>query len=857
MGKYVLLILAQVKFVNLNKFLKKCYNINIILKINPKNMRKKFISFFAILAFLCLNLSLPTQAATNYKGKIVKMEGLSTLYYVGADNKRYVFPNSKIYDSWFTSFDNVKTLSQDEITSLSLGGNVRYRPGILLVKITTDPKVYAVGKNGVLRWITNETVAKALYGENWNQLIDDVPDSFFTNYQIGDSIYSASDYDTDEEISDVDNIDTNHSLSSSFALKSNTHKCQIKNQKRYYKADDSDDEETDDEDDSDSQNDGSDPSIDKINVLNSGNSGYIDTGDEIIITFSEAIDPSSINEDLEVDSYVNSLEYGITGSISVFSDGLVEIKNIASFDLGSVGDTGQFAVKLDLSSNAKVLTIMILGGNEIRIDDEDFEDAKQIGGTVKDTSGNFMEADNDIGKPSGSFGGENTNDGIEPYITKIKAFNYGSNNYIDVGDEIRITFSEEIDPESINDDLTKGGSAVDIEANETGGVSVNDNGILTIEDISSFFVGNVEEDGEFIVSLALDSNGDTLTITLTGGNDVRLDDEDLDDAEQIGDTVEDRDGNEMEDDPNISDPLGTFVGDSESSDLYITHIKAYDDGYAGYIDENDRLVITFSQAIDPESINTGTVLYDETGGVYVESNGLFHVTDILSFDIGEVAEEGQFEISSSLSSGNKVLTITIIDGDAIKIDSEVFSNTTQIGGYISDEDGDAVLDNRDDIDNPSGTFGGDSSDTPPYITSIEVTNGGDSSFIDVNDKITITFNEAIDPESIDNDLELDDEIEDIDDDDTGGINVDDDGFLTVADIAKFYVGSVDDDGKFDVDIAINEIGNIIVITLQNGNDIEISYLDLDDASQIGGTIEDEDGDKMEDDPRIDDPSGNF
>jgi hypothetical protein len=67
------------------------------------------------------------------------------------------------------------------------------------VKITTDPKVYAVAKGGVLRHVGSESVAAALYGADWAQRIDDVPDPFFVNYALGSPILEASDFDKDAE----------------------------------------------------------------------------------------------------------------------------------------------------------------------------------------------------------------------------------------------------------------------------------------------------------------------------------------------------------------------------------------------------------------------------------------------------------------------------------------------------------------------------------------------------------------------------------------------------------------------------------------------------------------------------------
>jgi hypothetical protein len=60
-----------------------------------------------------------------------------------------------------------------------------------MVKINTDPKVYAVERGGLLRWIQSGETAAALYGTAWNKKIDDVSDAFFINYTIGDPVLSA------------------------------------------------------------------------------------------------------------------------------------------------------------------------------------------------------------------------------------------------------------------------------------------------------------------------------------------------------------------------------------------------------------------------------------------------------------------------------------------------------------------------------------------------------------------------------------------------------------------------------------------------------------------------------------------
>lgn len=148
------------------------------------------IALFGLLAGVA-----PTMAATT---GLVK-GSTPAVYYATAEGYRYAFPNEKTYLTWFTDFSRVQTISDTELARLTLRANVTYRPGVRLVKITTDPKVYAVSRGGVLRWVQTETLARSLYGANWAQQVDDVPDAFFTNYTVGNPIVSISDYNPTEE----------------------------------------------------------------------------------------------------------------------------------------------------------------------------------------------------------------------------------------------------------------------------------------------------------------------------------------------------------------------------------------------------------------------------------------------------------------------------------------------------------------------------------------------------------------------------------------------------------------------------------------------------------------------------------
>jgi hypothetical protein len=133
------------------------------------------------------------QATTFSSGDLIKAS-TPAVYYYANDGKRYVFPNEKTFKTWYADFSGVKIITDAELAAIQISGNVTYRPGVKMVKITTDPKVYAVAVNGTLRWITTASLAASLYGSNWAAIVEDVPDPFFVNYNVGSPINNAADY---------------------------------------------------------------------------------------------------------------------------------------------------------------------------------------------------------------------------------------------------------------------------------------------------------------------------------------------------------------------------------------------------------------------------------------------------------------------------------------------------------------------------------------------------------------------------------------------------------------------------------------------------------------------------------------
>lgn len=133
----------------------------------------------------------------------------SSVYYLGQDRVRYGFPDSQTYFTWYSNFNNVTQVSNTILASYPLGRTVTVRPGTTMVKIQTDPKVYAVSQGGILRWVETEEIARQLYGNNWNQHILDIPVGIFFLYTEGQSISDVSQYSPESEVGSTLSIDEN------------------------------------------------------------------------------------------------------------------------------------------------------------------------------------------------------------------------------------------------------------------------------------------------------------------------------------------------------------------------------------------------------------------------------------------------------------------------------------------------------------------------------------------------------------------------------------------------------------------------------------------------------------------------
>lgn len=168
-------------------------------------------------AFLVLPLT--AKAATLTAGDLIRgteksVYGGYPVYYYGTDGKKYLFPTSSTYFSWYSDFSAVKVITQAELEAVPFGGNVTYKPASKLVKFPGDAKVYAIDKGGVLRHLASEAVASALYGTEWYKpaTLDSIPEGFQANYTTGSDVAAASDFSKTTVAASAPDIGTDKGL---------------------------------------------------------------------------------------------------------------------------------------------------------------------------------------------------------------------------------------------------------------------------------------------------------------------------------------------------------------------------------------------------------------------------------------------------------------------------------------------------------------------------------------------------------------------------------------------------------------------------------------------------------------------
>ncbi|HAT03631.1 MAG TPA: hypothetical protein DCS29_02520 [Candidatus Magasanikbacteria bacterium] len=127
------------------------------------------------------------QAAQYPDGTLLKSPEHTGVYYI-MDGVRRNFPNVAVYHTWFTNFNNVKSISNQEMESIQLGNPMSIKAGTKLLKFPLNPRIYSVEDNEVIRHIPDGYTASVLFGSNWGKNIIELPEIYYLFYTRGDAL---------------------------------------------------------------------------------------------------------------------------------------------------------------------------------------------------------------------------------------------------------------------------------------------------------------------------------------------------------------------------------------------------------------------------------------------------------------------------------------------------------------------------------------------------------------------------------------------------------------------------------------------------------------------------------------------
>lgn len=135
------------------------------------------------------------------EGSLLKGQA-STVYYLGYDGKIHPFPNSAVYHSWYTNFDDIQAVSNVKLGQYPVGKPMCVREGTWLVKFRVSPTVYAAEPGCRLRLLRSETEARIIYGADWAKRVVELDSVLEGYYQI-----EYPEYDDDKVDKDKDGVE--------------------------------------------------------------------------------------------------------------------------------------------------------------------------------------------------------------------------------------------------------------------------------------------------------------------------------------------------------------------------------------------------------------------------------------------------------------------------------------------------------------------------------------------------------------------------------------------------------------------------------------------------------------------------
>ncbi len=124
-------------------------------------------------------------------GDLIRGTSYDAVYYIDVNGTRRPFMNSQTYFTYFADFDDVEVVTNATLSVIPLGAPMLPKAGVVLIKLQSDPKVYAVAMHStdmtkaVRRHVPSEQVAAELYGSDWADYVIDVDATMYSRFEEG------------------------------------------------------------------------------------------------------------------------------------------------------------------------------------------------------------------------------------------------------------------------------------------------------------------------------------------------------------------------------------------------------------------------------------------------------------------------------------------------------------------------------------------------------------------------------------------------------------------------------------------------------------------------------------------------
>ena len=128
-------------------------------------------------------------------GQFVRSYSFNSIYYIDEDLMRHPFWGPKSFFTYADSFNEISWVTDATLSTMTISTPMIPKAGVVLVKIQSDPKVYAIDEGNILRWVPDEDTALTLYGASWADYVIDLEPTIFSNFTVGDSMTVNSSVD--------------------------------------------------------------------------------------------------------------------------------------------------------------------------------------------------------------------------------------------------------------------------------------------------------------------------------------------------------------------------------------------------------------------------------------------------------------------------------------------------------------------------------------------------------------------------------------------------------------------------------------------------------------------------------------